>query len=145
MVENVLVFGLQSVWIIDCNLAIWWIESIWKWLQQFRQMRNPVLTIKEKCWIGFNVNSKFENARWFEVQKFNYFELFNYFIWRERNVELKLKFSSDKWKKFFNSVIWIDFVKMIWIRRGNSPKKTITEIFSNLWMSNYTLAGACPQ
>ncbi len=28
IVENVSVFELQSIWIIDCNLAIWLIHSI---------------------------------------------------------------------------------------------------------------------
>jgi hypothetical protein len=57
--------------------------------------------------------------------KIQLFELFNYLIWFDKkNVELKLKFSSDNWISFFNWVIWIDFVKMNWIENSQFGTKT---------------------
>ncbi len=55
--------------------------------------------------IGFNVNSVFEKIWWFVIEIFNY--LNSSIIWfdsNQKNVELKLKFSFDKWVSF---LIWL--------------------------------------
>ena len=46
-------------------------------------------------------------------------------IWFDtKNVQLKLKFGSDNWLSFFNSVICIDLAKENWIEKGQFGTKT---------------------
>ncbi len=58
--ENVLVFELQSIWIIDCSLAIWWIESkFWK--------MTKAIQISE-----FIKNCLINAVNWFHEKKLNW-------------------------------------------------------------------------
>ncbi len=68
--------------------------------------------------------------------------LFDDLIWFDtKNVELKLKFSSNNWLSFFNSVVWIEFVKDCWIEKWSIQyKKSISETFSRVeYLTGYNL------
>ena len=50
------------------------------------------------------VDLKFKKSIIWGVQLFD-------FVIQKSWIELKLKFGLDNWIKFFNSIIWIDFVE----------------------------------
>jgi hypothetical protein len=89
------------------------------------------INLKMLSW--FECNLEFEKVWWFDIQKIDYLNCsIIQFDVMQKNAELKLKFSSNNWISLFNSVIWIDFVKMNYLNKVNLHKYSITETFSSI-------------